>query len=300
MKAPLSWPIALGEPPKLESIGHGLHGIETREERFLLESWTIHLYGYEADLVLDGHRLSIKPGCVGIVAPGVLQEYYFQGRAAHLYAHFTLAASAREGELPIAVMADLGNDFGAMFQRFDDLRRIAPTLPRRAEAGLWDILWELAERTVNATAGREKGHVAVARACSAVESRLGEQLHLKDIALSVGVSVSHLNRLFRTHFDETVTEYVRRKRVERARHLLLHSGLSIKQVAHEVGLSNLQLFNKVIRRTYGVSPRALRAERPAAPDISRGRFPVLSNSASDVAGVDGANRHRHPDRAEVA
>jgi AraC-like DNA-binding protein len=290
MNAPLSWPIALGEPPKLESIGCGLHGIETREERYLLQSWTIHFYGYEADLVLDGHRLSIKPGYVGIVAPGVRQEYYYQGRAEHLYAHFTLAASTRESELPIAAMGDLGNDFGAMFQRFDDLRRSASTRRRRTEAGLWDILWELAERTVGAT-GRENRHAAVARACRAVESRLADQLHPKDLALSVGVSVGHLNRLFRTHFDETVTEYVRRKRVERARHLLLYSGLSIKQVAYEVGLSNLQLFNKVIRRTYGASPRALRAERPAVPDLSRGR---------DIAGVDGANGHRHPDRAEVA
>ncbi len=151
-----------------------------------------------------------------------------------------------------------------------------------------------------ATAGREKGHVAVARACSAVESRLGEQLHLKDIALSVGVSVSHLNRLFRTHFDETVTEYVRRRRWNERGILLLLLGPfdqagrprsrtlepSTLQQGHQAHLWRLSACSE--------------AERPAASDISRGRFPVLSNSASDVAGVDGANRHRHPDRAEVA
>jgi AraC family transcriptional regulator len=283
MKAPLSWSMALGEPPELDTIGRGLHGIETREERYQLTSWTIHFYGYEADLVLDGHRLSIKPGYVGIVAPGVRQEYYYQGRSEHLYAHFTLAASAGASELPIAAVRDLGNDFGAMFQRFDDLRRAASAYPRRAEAGLWDILWELAEHTVYTTNPRDRCHGAVARACCAVESRLADPLHAKDIALSVGVSKTHLNRLFRAHFDETVTEYVRRKRIARARHLLLHSGLSIKQVAYEVGLSNLQLFNKVIRRTYGVSPRVLRGQGPRVPGgFSRGRTPLLNDSAIDT------------------
>jgi AraC-like DNA-binding protein len=64
-----------------------------------------------------------------------------------------------------------------------------------------------------------------------------------------------------------VTEYVRRRRVERARHLLLHSGLSIKQVACEVGLPDLQLFNKTIRRAYGVAPRSLREHGPAAVHV---------------------------------
>jgi AraC-like DNA-binding protein len=264
MQAPLSWPLSLGEPPELNFIGRGLHGVEQREERYLLQSWTIHFYCYEADLVLDGRRLPIRPGYVGIIAAGVPREYYYRGRAEHLYAHFTPRASAGTNQLPIAAMRDLGNDFGATFERFDDLRRTASERPRRAEAGLWDLLWELAERTVNVTDRRERRHAAVARACSAIESRLANPWRPKDLALEVDLSTSHLNRLFLRHFDESVTEYIRRKRVERARHLLLHSGLSIKQVACEVGLSNLQLFNKVIRRTYGVSPRALRAQGPAA------------------------------------
>ena len=274
MKTPLSWPIALEEPPEIDTIGRGLHDVEVRAERYQIDSWSIHFYADEGEVLLDGHGLSVKPGCVGIVAPGVRQEHRYRGRAEHLYAHFTLAESAGRNELSIDALSDLGHDFGPMFRRFDDLRRTAAARPKRAQAGLWDILWELAERTVFSTHLRERRHAAVARACSAVESRLAEPLHARDIARSVGVSPSHLNRLFRAHFDETLTAYVRRKKVDRARHLLLHSGLSIKQVAFEVGFANLQLFNKVIRRAYGVSPRALRARGPAAPGASHVDAPL--------------------------
>ena len=267
MKAPLSWPIALGEPPEVDAIGRGLHGIEHLEERYLLQCWSIHFYGDEGYLVLDGHRLTIEPGYVGVIAPGVRQEHHFQGRAEHLYAHFRPTASADRSDPFIAAMRDLGDDFGRMFQRFDDLRRTASARPQRAAAGLWDILWELSERTLEEADRRERRHSAVSHACRAVETRLAEPLHARDVALTAGVSTSRLNSLFRAHFDETVTEHVRRKRVERARHLLLHSDLSIKQVACEVGLSNLQRFNKVIRRTYGLSPRGLRAEGPAAGHV---------------------------------
>jgi AraC-like DNA-binding protein len=265
--AALSWTLDLGGPPEIHAIGRGLHGIERKEERYLLWAWTIHFYGYEADLILDGRRLSIKPGYVGIIPPGVRQEYHYRGRAEHLFAHFTPTETPRKAELPIAAMRDLGSDFGPLFERFDDLRRAAPVRPRRVEAGLWDILWELAERTLYEADRREKRHAAVGQACRTIESRLGDRLVVRELARVAGVSTPHLNRLFRAQLGETVTEYVRRRRVERARHLLLHSGLSIKQVACEVGLPDLQLFNKTIRRAYGVAPRSLREHGPAAVHV---------------------------------
>jgi AraC-like DNA-binding protein len=267
MRSPLSWAIDLGAPPEVSSIGRGLHGIGCQEERYLLRVWTLHFYGYEAELVLDGSRVSIKPGYVGIIAPGVRQEYFYRGRAEHLYAHFTPVASSGASPSRIAAMGDLGSDFGPMFERFDDLRRVAPMRPGRVAAGLWDILWELAERTAHQEERGDKRHWAVGRACRTIESGLAGPLGVKDVAHAVGISTPHLNRLFRTQFGDTVTGYVRRKRVERARHLLLHSGLPIKEVACEVGLSDLQLFNKVIRRSYGVPPRALRAQGPAAAQL---------------------------------
>jgi len=57
---------------------------------------------------------------------------------------------------------------------------------------------------------------------------------------------------------------VRKCRLERAVHLLLYSDMPVKQVACDVGIPDLQLFNKTIRRTFGLAPRVLRARGPGA------------------------------------
>src|ERR671928_57638 len=57
----------------------------------------------------------------------------------------------------------------------------------------------------------------------------------------------------------TVVGYIRHRRLERARHLLRESTLSIPAIAAAVGIRDLQAFNKACRRELGASPRAVRA-----------------------------------------
>jgi transcriptional regulator GlxA family with amidase domain len=113
------------------------------------------------------------------------------------------------------------------------------------------------------TSERPRGrHAAVEHTCQIIQSRLSEPLKLTGLARSAGVSPAHLTRLFRSELSETVTDYLRKCRLDRAWHLLLHSDLPIKQVACDVGIQDLQLFNKTIRRAFGVAPRALRERGP--------------------------------------
>jgi transcriptional regulator GlxA family with amidase domain len=65
--------------------------------------------------------------------------------------------------------------------------------------------------------------------------------------------------LFRAETGYTVVGYIRRRRMERARHLLRESTLSIPAIAASVGVADLQAFNKACRRELGDSPRAVRA-----------------------------------------
>lgn len=80
------------------------------------------------------------------------------------------------------------------------------------------------------------------------------------VAQAAGVSHNHLTRLFKAATGDTVVGYIRRRRLDRARHLLRASTLSIPAVAASVGIPDLQAFNKACRRELGASPRALRGE----------------------------------------
>ncbi len=85
---------------------------------------------------------------------------------------------------------------------------------------------------------------------------------MPEIAKTVGVSHNHLTRLFRAATGETVVGYIRARRMERARHFLHATTLSITAVAASVGIPDLQAFNKTCRRELGASPRGIRAARP--------------------------------------
>jgi transcriptional regulator GlxA family with amidase domain len=95
-----------------------------------------------------------------------------------------------------------------------------------------------------------------------VEARLTEPLTVPEIARTVGVSHNHLTRLFRAATGETVVGNIRARRMERARHFLRATTLSITAVAASVGIPDLQAFNKTCRRELGASPRGIRAARP--------------------------------------
>jgi AraC-like DNA-binding protein len=75
----------------------------------------------------------------------------------------------------------------------------------------------------------------------------------------------------KARFGLTTVQLIRKQRLQRAYHLLIHSTMPIKVVAAESGLSDLQQFNKQMRREYGKSPRALRASHIADPTWSMER-----------------------------
>jgi transcriptional regulator GlxA family with amidase domain len=101
-------------------------------------------------------------------------------------------------------------------------------------------------------------HPAVHGAVQLIETRLSSTLVVRWVADQVGVSPNHLTVLFRRQMDCTVLQYIRQRRADQARHFLIHTDKPVKEIAVEVGIPDLQHFNKSIREAYNMSPRALR------------------------------------------
>src|SRR5215470_1324217 len=92
-----------------------------------------------------------------------------------------------------------------------------------------------------------------------IESNLGQDISLGDIAGVAGLSVSHFKGLFRQSVGVPVHQYVIRRRVERASSLLRENKLSISQIALETGFAHQSHLAHHMRRLLGVSPRSVRA-----------------------------------------
>jgi AraC family transcriptional regulator len=245
--------VQLAEPPVVVSLGVGVHGVRRRVDVFRLpDLWQLHLYRYNADLVVDGVPYAIRPGCVSLVPPGVVVQYVYRGRSEHLYAHVRLTDKGESR--PVPVMQDAGAETPALSGLMQQAISAWPSARSWATAEVWSVLWRIAH-----LADVGQPHAAVAAAIAYIEANLAGPLTVPGIAAAAGVSHNHLTRLIRAETGDTVVAYIRRRRLERARHLLRESTLPIPSIAAAVGIGDIQAFNKVCRRELGASPRAVRA-----------------------------------------
>jgi AraC family transcriptional regulator len=85
-----------------------------------------------------------------------------------------------------------------------------------------------------------------------------ENLSLREIAVTVGISADHLARSFRRFHGCTVGEYVRRLRIEFACQRLAASELPLAHIALKAGFTDQSHFTKVFKRHMGATPAVFR------------------------------------------
>jgi AraC family transcriptional regulator len=89
-----------------------------------------------------------------------------------------------------------------------------------------------------------------------VETRLGTELSLDEMAKAAGMSVFHFSRVFRQSTGMSPFQYVLKCRIERARELLLAPHARIGDVALECGFCDQAHFTRHFKRLTGSTPAA--------------------------------------------
>jgi AraC family transcriptional regulator len=83
-------------------------------------------------------------------------------------------------------------------------------------------------------------------------------LSLSEIAAAAGVHRVHLSREFRRYFSSTVGEFLRRKRIEHACHLVSATSVPLSEIAMTCGFSDQSHFSATFRRQVGMTPARFR------------------------------------------
>lgn len=96
-------------------------------------------------------------------------------------------------------------------------------------------------------------HPLVHRVADIVERELDRELTLHAIADRLHVHPSHLSRLFKKDLGKPFSEFVLKRRMERARSLLL-SGMKVYEAAAMTGFKQTSYFSRVFHRYWGVPP----------------------------------------------
>ncbi len=88
--------------------------------------------------------------------------------------------------------------------------------------------------------------------------RLQEPIQLRDMAEQEAMSVRTFTRRFREEVGISPGQWLTQQRVERARHLLESTDLSVDQVAREAGFGTAQSMRQHLQAALGVTPTAYR------------------------------------------
>lgn len=105
----------------------------------------------------------------------------------------------------------------------------------------------------NAKVNRE-----VDRAMEFIKKNYFEDLTLKIVSDSVGLSESHFSRIFIKHTGKSFTDFLTFIRIEKAKELMASTDMKIYEIATKVGYSNTEHFSRMFKKITGVSPNNYR------------------------------------------
>jgi AraC family transcriptional regulator len=95
-----------------------------------------------------------------------------------------------------------------------------------------------------------------------VHAKMEDELSLRELAQSVGLSAAHFSEMFRKSTGETPHQFVLRLRVERAKEMLRSADSRVLDVAIACGFKTQQHFARVFRKLCGANPTEYRRHLP--------------------------------------
>ena len=104
-----------------------------------------------------------------------------------------------------------------------------------------------------------KQELHVRKAKEYIEAHLSERLTVGDVANAVFLHPQYLSTLFLRYERMTTKDYILHTKLYSACKLLLQSQLQIKEIAHDLGFSDIYTFSKIFKAKIGMSPREYRS-----------------------------------------
>lgn len=135
----------------------------------------------------------------------------------------------------------------AEWERLYSLRPEALRDSRETELWLWQVLDYLFRRDKLRTAP------VLDTVFQYLNQHITERLTLSVLVDQCRISQSYLSRLFRTGFGISVTDYIHKRKILRAKQMLLRERKTVGEIALAVGYNEYTYFSKVFRKYEGIS-----------------------------------------------
>ncbi len=226
-----------------------------------------HSHGY-LSFVLSGsytekyaERTCVCPeGSLRFLPPGELHENEYDTRVRCLLVKIDpliltrlgdhAAVLSKPGEVLGLAAAWLANRMVREFHAEDDVAPLA------MEGVLLEILAESARAIGEGTGSNAPSWLRRVR--EALEDSYLLAPSLAELAGIAGVHPVHLSREFRKHYQSTIGEYIRKRRIEHASHLLANTSTPLSEIALTCGFSDQSHFCAMFKSHTGLTPAKFR------------------------------------------
>ena len=102
-------------------------------------------------------------------------------------------------------------------------------------------------------------HTHVSAAMTIIDNEYAPPITLEMLSERLHLTKTYICHIFHDVLGMTVSDYIRMKRIQAARTLLLDTTASVAEVAEHVGFGNVNYFTKCFRAEEGISPSGYRA-----------------------------------------
>lgn len=123
---------------------------------------------------------------------------------------------------------------------------------------LYLFLAKLMKMNNDESALERGGYKYVRAALNYIKYNYSAPVDVIDIAKAVGVSRSHLYRVFMTQLSISPSDYLEKYRINEAAALLKNTELSVAEVASSVGFDDALYFSRVFKKNKGLPPSKYR------------------------------------------
>ncbi|MFB3162144.1 response regulator [Neobacillus sp. 179-J 1A1 HS] len=107
---------------------------------------------------------------------------------------------------------------------------------------------------------QQKGNNIITDIEKYLQENFDRDVKLQEISDHFYISREYISRKFKQEFNENISDYIVRIRMEKAKSLLKNSQLKIYEIANMIGYQDDKYFRKVFKKVEGITPNEYRTE----------------------------------------
>lgn len=228
----------------------------------------VYVVSGEADVTIDFESRRLYTGDLAVVFPHCVHGYTIAAdcppgtRFWGIMATPTLAGDFEEAlsrslpRCPFVSAEKIEEEAVYALQRlFRERRLFRPLVAKSYLQLLLSLIWPALDVTVDR---KKQVDNTPHQAIRYVMEHYRQPLQARMVSAELGISPSHLARIFSTRLHMSFNEYVNQLRIQAAQDMLRSTTYPITEVMLKAGFESQSAFNRIFREILGVSPREYR------------------------------------------